>query len=85
MPDDFRVSITDAPAPDAYPIASFTWLLVPTQIDDGDKGAAIKKFLGWMLNDGQRFTAPLNYAPLPPSVVALEQKALGGIRAGGGT
>jgi phosphate transport system substrate-binding protein len=84
MPDDFRVSITDASAADAYPIASFTWLLVPTRIEDGDKGAAIKKFLGWMLNDGQRFTTPLNYAPLPASVVALEQKALGAILAGGG-
>ena len=84
MPADFRVSITDAASADAYPIASFTWLLVPTHIADGDKGAAIKKFLGWMLNDGQRFTAPLNYAPLPPSVVTLEQRALGTIQAGGG-
>jgi phosphate transport system substrate-binding protein len=83
MPADFRVSITDPAAPDAYPISSFTWLLIPTRIPDADKGAAIKRFLAWMLTDGQRFAAPLNYAPLPASVVALEQQALGKIQAGG--
>src|SRR5919197_1186949 len=83
MPEDFRVSITDPAAPDAYPIASFTWLLVPTRIRDAEKGAAIKKFLAWMLADGQRLAAPLNYAPLPASVVALEQKVLATIQSGG--
>jgi phosphate transport system substrate-binding protein len=84
MPDDFRVSITDPAGADAYPIASFTWLLIPTRIADTDKGNAIKKFLGWMLTDGQQLTAPLNYAPLPEPVVAREQKALGAIQVGGG-
>ena len=83
MPDDFRVSITDAAAPDAYPISSFTWLLIPTRIDDPEKGAAIKKFIVWMLGDGQQLAAPLNYAPLPASVVALEQRALDRIQVGG--
>jgi phosphate transport system substrate-binding protein len=83
MPADFRVSITDAPAPDAYPISSFTWLLIPTRIENAEKGAAIKKFLGWMLDDGQKLAPPLNYAPLPPSVVALERKALDRIQVGG--
>src|SRR5881397_3063232 len=83
MPEDFRVSITDPAGADAYPIASFTWLLVPARIKDAEKGAAIKKFLAWMLADGQQLTAPLNYAPLPASVVALEQKALATIRTGG--
>ncbi len=83
MPEDFRVSITDPSGADAYPIASFTWLLVPTRIKDGDKAAAIKKFLVWMLADGQQFTSPLNYAPLPASVVALEHKALDKIQSGG--
>jgi phosphate transport system substrate-binding protein len=83
MPEDFRVSITDAAAPDAYPISSFTWLLVPTRIADADKGAAIKKFLGWMLGEGQQLAPPLQYAPLPPSVVALEQRALDRIQVGG--
>jgi phosphate transport system substrate-binding protein len=83
MPEDFRVSITDPAAADAYPIASFTWLLVPTRIKSAEKGGGIKKFLGWMLTDGQAMTAPLNYAPLPASVVALEQKALAKIEVGG--
>jgi phosphate transport system substrate-binding protein len=83
MPDDFRVSITDAEAPDAYPISSFTWLLIPTRIASEDKGAAIKKFVGWMLGDGQPLAGPLNYAPLPASVVALERQALDRIQVGG--
>jgi len=83
MPEDFRVSITDPAAPDAYPIASFTWLLVPTRIRDAEKGAAFKKFLGWMLTEGQQLAMPLNYAPLPASVVALEQRALAKIQVGG--
>ncbi len=83
MPEDFRISITDPAGADAYPIASFTWLLVPTRIRDAEKGAAIKKFLAWMLADGQQFTAPLNYAPLPASVVTLERQALDKIQAGG--
>jgi phosphate transport system substrate-binding protein len=83
MPEDFRVSITDSPTPDAYPISSFTWLLIPTRIADAGKGAAIKKFLGWMLTDGQRLAPPLSYAPLPASVVALEQQALDRIQVGG--
>ena len=83
MPADFRVSITDAAAADAYPIASFTWLLVPTRIADAEKGAAIKKFLEWMLSDGQSFAAPLNYAPLPLAVVTRERQALSKIAVGG--
>jgi phosphate transport system substrate-binding protein len=83
MPADFRVSITDAAAPDAYPISSFTWLLIPTRIDDAVKGKAIKSFLEWMLVDGQKYTKDLGYAPLPASVVAQEQKALSKIAVGG--
>ena len=83
MPDDFRVSITDPAAPDAYPISSFTWLLVPARIQDGAKGAAIKKFLVWMLADGQKLAPPLNYAPLPQPVVTLERRALDKIQVGG--
>src|SRR2546427_2541415 len=83
MPEDFRVSITDPAGADAYPIASFTWLLVPARIKSAEKGAAIKKFLAWMLADGQPLTAPLNYAPLPASVIALEQKVLATIQIGG--
>jgi phosphate transport system substrate-binding protein len=83
MPADFRVSITDAAGADAYPITSFTWLLVPSRIAHAEKGRAIKDFLVWMLGDGQALAAPLNYAPLPATVVELERKALGGISVGG--
>ncbi len=82
MPADFRVSITDAASPQAYPIASFTWLLIPTRITNAEKGAAIKKFLGWMLADGQKLASPLGYAPLPATVVAAEQQALSRIQVG---
>ena len=83
MPEDFRVSITDPASADAYPISSFTWLLIPTRIPDKDKGAAIKSFLSWMLTDGQSMAAPLNYAPLPPQVVEMGKKALDRITVGG--
>jgi phosphate transport system substrate-binding protein len=76
MPDDFRVSITNPPGKDAYPISSFTWLLIPAQIQDPAKKAAIKDFLTWMLTSGQQFCEPLAYAKLPKEVVAKEQKAV---------
>jgi phosphate transport system substrate-binding protein len=84
MPGDFRVSITDPAGKDAYPIASFTWLLIPTRFADAAKGTAIKKFLGWMLADGQSLASPLFYAPLPAAVVMLEQAALGKVTVAGG-
>jgi len=80
MPADFRVSITNAPGEPAYPIASFTWLLIPEKIDDPKKGKAITEFLRWMLTDGQKFAPPLLYAPLPKAVVAMEEKAIGQIK-----
>jgi phosphate transport system substrate-binding protein len=83
MPEDFRVSITDPASPDAYPISSFTWLLIPTRIADKTKGEIIKQFLGWMLSDGQAMTTPLNYAPLPPAVIEMERRAIDTITVGG--
>jgi len=68
MPADFRVSITNAPGKDAYPISSFTWLLIPAQSKDAAKGKIIADFLNWMVDDGQKMTADLSYAPLPESV-----------------
>jgi phosphate transport system substrate-binding protein len=76
IPDDFRVSITNAPGKGAYPIASFTWLLIPQQIQDAGKREAIKTFLKWMMTDGQGYCEALSYAKLPASVVAKEQKAI---------
>jgi phosphate transport system substrate-binding protein len=76
IPDDFRVSITNAPGADAYPISSFTWLLIPAQIPDAAKRTAIKGFLGWMLAEGQNYNEGLTYAKLPKSVIAKESKAI---------
>lgn len=76
MPADFRVSITNAPGKNAYPIASFTWLLIPTEIPDAQKRGALVNFLKWMLVDGQKDCAALGYAPLPKQVVAQEQKQI---------
>jgi phosphate transport system substrate-binding protein len=80
MPDDFRVSITDAPGKTAYPISSFTWLLVPAKFSDAAKRDAIKGFVKWMLADGQNYTEALSYAKLPKEVVAKELKALNNIQ-----
>jgi phosphate transport system substrate-binding protein len=76
MPADFRVSITNATGPTAYPISSFTWLLIPAQIADAGKREAIKGFLTWMLADGQGYNEALSYAKLPPAVVEKEKKAI---------
>ena len=76
MPDDFRVSITNAPGKTAYPISSFTWLLIPAKIQDAAKRDAIKGFLKWMLTDGQKQVEQLSYAKLPKEVVEKELKAI---------
>jgi phosphate transport system substrate-binding protein len=80
IPDDFRVSITNAPGKDSYPISSFTWLLVPSKIPDATKRKAISEFVKWMLNDGQAMAMVLDYAPLPKPVVAKELKAIAKIQ-----
>jgi phosphate transport system substrate-binding protein len=80
MPDDFRVSITNAPGATAYPISSFTWLLIPEKISDGTKRDAIKGFLKWMLTDGQEYNEGLAYAKLPKPVIAKELKAISQIQ-----
>ena len=76
MPPDFRVSITNAPGKDAYPISSFTWLLIPQQSKDPAKGKILADFLNWMVSDGQKMTAALSYAPLPEVVVQKEKEAI---------
>ena len=80
MPDDFRVSITNASGKTAYPICSFTWLLVPTKIQDAAKRKAITDFLRWMLTDGQKMTSDLSYASLPKPVVTKELAAIAKIK-----
>jgi len=76
LPPDFRVSITDAPGPDAYPICSFTYLLIPEKIPDPGKRKAITEFLHWMLTTGQKDAPGLDFAPLPAAVIAKEQKQI---------
>jgi phosphate transport system substrate-binding protein len=80
MPDDFRVSITDAPGAGAYPISSFTWLLIAEKIKDPAKRDAIKAFLKWMLTDGQQYNEALSYAKLPKPVVDKELKVISKIQ-----
>jgi phosphate transport system substrate-binding protein len=80
MPDDFRVSITNASGKNAYPISSFTWLLIPQKFQDGAKRDAIKDFLKWMLTDGQNSVETLSYAKLPKEVVEKEKKAINNIQ-----
>ncbi len=76
MPADFRVSITNAPGKDAYPISSFTWLLIPEKSKEAAKGKILADFLTWMVDDGQKMTAELTYAPLPESVATKVKGAI---------
>jgi phosphate transport system substrate-binding protein len=76
MPDDFRVSITNAPGKASYPISTFTWLLIPQKFADASKRDALKGFLKWALADGQGYTEALSYAKLPKEVVTKELKAI---------
>jgi phosphate transport system substrate-binding protein len=76
IPADFRVSITNAAGAKVYPISSFTWLLIPAQIQDASKREAIKDFLKWMLTEGQKYNEGLTYAQLPKDVIDKETKAI---------
>jgi phosphate transport system substrate-binding protein len=78
--NDFKVSLVDAPGPGAYPIASFTWLVIPAHIPDADKRRAMSGFLRWMLGPGQLQAAALGYLALPQAVVTREMAAISAIR-----
>jgi phosphate transport system substrate-binding protein len=80
MPADFRVSITDAPGKGAYPISSFTWMLLREQPQDKERARVMVDFMKWALTDGQKFAADLHYAPLPRPVIDQELQALGKIQ-----
>lgn len=83
LPPDYRVSITDAKGKNAYPISSFTYILLYKEQTDAQKGKALVEFLWWAVHDGQKLAAPLDYAPLPKAVVAHVEATLRGITAGG--
>jgi phosphate transport system substrate-binding protein len=80
MKQDIRLSIVNSPAPDAYPIAGFTYLLVYRDQSHRAKSEALTGFLSWAIHDGQGYAEPLLYAPLPPEVVTLNETAIEGLR-----
>jgi phosphate transport system substrate-binding protein len=80
---DFRISLVNAPGKDAYPIASFTYILVSETQTDAVKGKKLVDFLKWAVHDGQTAAAPLDYAPLPASVVAIVDKRLASVKGTG--
>jgi phosphate transport system substrate-binding protein len=76
MPSDFRISITNPPAADAYPAATYSWVMIYKRPKDKAKGKQLVEFLRWMLGPGQKVSADLGYAPLPQSVIDMEIAAL---------
>jgi phosphate transport system substrate-binding protein len=83
MPDTLHVSLASAPSPAAYPITSYTYLLVYRDFPDERKGDALARFVWWAVHDGQRHAKELDYAPLPPAVVTKVEAALRGLHAKG--
>ena len=80
MPVDYRVSITNAPGKHAYPISSFTWLLIPTHAADAAKGKVIKDLLSWIVNSGESEVTALSYAPLPKNVAEKVLKTINSLQ-----
>ena len=76
MPADYRLSITNAPGEDAYPISSYTWLLIPRYFADPAKKESIQKFLRWALSQGQGIAPLVNYVSLPSQLAAQEKLAI---------
>jgi len=80
---DFRVSITNSAGPQAYPISSFTWLLVRKQYPDAVKARELVKFIWWSLTQGQSYAPKLGYAPLPKTMSPWIEASLKTVTAGG--
>src|SRR5262245_21072959 len=80
MPADFRISITNPPGTDAYPISSFTWLLLYEDPKNKEHSRVMVDFLKWALTDGQTYANQLGYAPLPAALVRLELEALQSVK-----
>lgn len=85
MPDDLRISITNAPGAQAYPISSYTYILVYKNQKDAAKGKAIVDFLWWGIHDGENFAKDLLYAPLPPDIVKKAETKINSVTANGAT
>jgi phosphate transport system substrate-binding protein len=82
-PDDLRVSITDSPGADAYPVSSYTYILAYKEQKDTAKGKALVDYLWWCIHDGERFTNDLQYAPLPAEIVKRAETKINSITSGG--
>ncbi|MCU1322965.1 MAG: phosphate transporter, periplasmic phosphate-binding protein [Acidobacteriaceae bacterium] len=80
MPADYRVSITNAPGAESYPISSFTWLLIPLKSTDPAKAKALAEFLGWMLDKGEAEASSMTYAPLPKPVQDMVRKSIAQVK-----
>ncbi len=85
MPDDLRISITNAAGPQAYPISSYTYILVYKNQKDAGKGKALVDFLWWGIHDGEGFAKDLQYAPLPDDIVKRAEAKINSITASGAT
>jgi phosphate transport system substrate-binding protein len=83
LPDDLRLSLVDSDDAGAYPIAALSFLIIPRDAKQWAKGEALARFVWWGLHDGQRFAASLDYAPLPPEIVARAESAVRNLRAEG--
>ena len=83
LPDSLHASITDSAAPDAYPIVSYTYILVYDNTQNQRKGRELLEFLWWAIHDGQKYAKPLGYAPLPARAVSQVESRLKHLKAGG--
>jgi phosphate transport system substrate-binding protein len=83
LPESLTVSITDSPAPGAYPIAAYTYIIVHEDTADAAKGKGVADFLWWAIHAGQQYAAALQYAPLPPATVELVEKRIKSLSSGG--
>lgn len=77
--NDQQFSIVDAPGPDSYPVAGYTWTIIRSHLADAARRRAVAALFSWVVTTGQRYTAKLRYVPLPPAVQAVAQRALGRI------
>lgn len=80
MPEDFRISITNAPGEKTYPIATFTWLMVPEKITDPAKKKALVEFLKWAISSGQELNEEHSFGRIPKEIIDLESKAIDNIK-----
>ena len=83
IPDDLRFFIVNAPGDSSYPISGFSWVVVYMNKTNGDKGRAIANMLWWMTHDGQQYSTPLNYVPLPDPIVTRSEAQIKAMTCGG--